>query len=1451
MLKKLTTIIAIILCAMLVVSFVVPSFSSCVYAANPQAQQEDYSGSAIQIIKEHVAMWYYIIRAICVAVMLILLVFIGINLAIKSATPADRAFYKKMLTDWVAGMVLVFGIHYLMIGILSFNEILVDMIAESGKAMYQAAPSEYGDIRDMKIDPTTGELTDRTNEDIETSIFENLRTRAYEMRLSVGLPGMILYGVFVYFAWKYTLIYLRRVFNIWVLTLLGPPISVSYALNKTLTGKSKLFSTWLREYIMNTFIQSIHALCYVTFTLPVLKFSVQSVVGMLFAIVIIKFMSDADKIVRKIFSVGGGEGSVIGSITDRNIGREAFKNYLTAYKSVAGIGAVKAVANLERKAILAVPKFAAKKGFGQAMANVKNYQVKKDLFAEQKIENDVAAAVRKEFGKNVTINSTKDENGIKRYNYSNIPEEKKAEVEKFKQEKEASLRKEKAEKDKERSERTQRILNGGKVKGDGRTYGEVIDEIEKQMNDDKLAYEQDENLSEQERADVLARIQANELKLSHLIYERDNRLRAQLRIARVGLGEVFDPNQFVQKQVKWDPDKKEYVETGKYVGLKTSHGKRVGFLKYEKERDGMGSRIKKNFSPAGLFNLNEEEKKAFADAKRDIIDSTKVLVGTIGAIVTLGDSSVASGALLGMAATAGVEKRQRQIERVNKMQSMYQVVDTSPNGEEDEQANERALSSMELAAVAQVANIRLAQERDKYIVEDIKKKKTIFTRFLTSGKIHAINGLSTLGGGAGMRMYYRSGSDGTHTVGMGHVMREAQVKKYYEQEKQNKRRVLNEAGKLIANRNKDAIKEFFNKTDEEIDKLSDDDLLMAAAVAQGKAFDTGDEVLNLTGETITEDSVIDSKKSAKEQDGFTFILPVANIENIDNNDRVVTEEEDEEVAQLKTQGQTRIKITKKDAEEAIKAAASKGGFATIAEFGKSNRASRDQAIKILIDNLKKEGVVSGDIESQLSAVTAIGDIIDENLTTMVAREEVNAATVETMEEVVKEREKRLEENPDADVSDLRFENENVQKKIAQKANQRLSEYAKQESMAFSGDSKVGQADNVTLRVANEMQGSRQVSTGDGSLGGRVTANGDVAGTFAQSADFGSSVRATGDAGSTVGNGGDGSRKVGTGTGNVKRSPARSVDKKSTPKPSNDSPIVGKLFIEDDSEGVAGTLESSAKQERASVLENIANEVMQANFSVNTDRKSKVQSTRKLSKDQVEGLTDEIKSAKRIEVAEALARIAEQNTFAKVERVHQSITGEQVSAEPTIEELFERSGLKVDKKLASVQGSDRVLNPEDAERRRQLLSDMLSGFAAYHELQTEKAFLRDYTEYKADSPVLVEIAPKKNKKQKQMYMGMVDNSDRLFGEADYSELAKVPGVGKELNNLVTDVTNAEKKKYSDEDYSAYEKPSEPYVGKEERFNQRAEQSPRNNQSNNQGNTQRVFDDMNNRKKNLQN
>ena len=76
--------------------------------------------NTVLILKEAIATWYYLIRTISIAVMLLALIFIGIKMA-TTTIASEKAFFQRMLFDWVAGMILVFGIHYIMVFILQLN----------------------------------------------------------------------------------------------------------------------------------------------------------------------------------------------------------------------------------------------------------------------------------------------------------------------------------------------------------------------------------------------------------------------------------------------------------------------------------------------------------------------------------------------------------------------------------------------------------------------------------------------------------------------------------------------------------------------------------------------------------------------------------------------------------------------------------------------------------------------------------------------------------------------------------------------------------------------------------------------------------------------------------------------------------------------------------------------------------------------------------------------------------------------------------------------------------------------------------------------------------------------------------------------------------------------------------------------------------------------------------
>mgnify|MGYP003294105424 CR=1 FL=1 len=244
-------------------------------------------------IRGLVATWYNVIRLLSTAALLIVLIAVGIKMAITTIA-SDKALYKRMLFDWLVGTIMLFTLHYFMIFVINVNEIMVSVIEDVGSSINQ-------------INFTHMTQKEFTNSEIEQKVYEQIRTRAYDAKLSNGLIGMIMYMTLVYMAVRYTIIYLKRYFTIIILTLMAPGIGVAYAIQKVFSGKSHALKTWMSEYIMNTIIQIVHALLYAIFISQALVLSMQSISGMIFALILMNYTMKADELFKKIFRFGGGD----------------------------------------------------------------------------------------------------------------------------------------------------------------------------------------------------------------------------------------------------------------------------------------------------------------------------------------------------------------------------------------------------------------------------------------------------------------------------------------------------------------------------------------------------------------------------------------------------------------------------------------------------------------------------------------------------------------------------------------------------------------------------------------------------------------------------------------------------------------------------------------------------------------------------------------------------------------------------------------------------------------------------------------------------------------------------------------------------------------------------------------------------------------------------------------
>ena len=303
-----------ILNLIIVVALLVMFLPVVTYGASGSSSQR----GLMEIVREIVAEWYFIFRYFSIALMLIILIVLGIKVAISSIAE-EKAKYKRMLVDWVVGFIIIFTIHYFMLFILTINEKCIKIIEDiSGHLAERWVTAEEANLG---LKPST------------QGLYEMVRTRAYELRFSIGTSGMIMYMVLIYYTIKFVLIYFKRFFTILILTIMAPIMGLMYALNKILSGKAITLKKWASEYAFNVFLQTIHALVYGIFVQLAVGLSTQSIAGFILAMVMLNFISKAEQLMRKILKLAGG-------LVDDNANKGIKENLAAMTAMKASIGTV-------------------------------------------------------------------------------------------------------------------------------------------------------------------------------------------------------------------------------------------------------------------------------------------------------------------------------------------------------------------------------------------------------------------------------------------------------------------------------------------------------------------------------------------------------------------------------------------------------------------------------------------------------------------------------------------------------------------------------------------------------------------------------------------------------------------------------------------------------------------------------------------------------------------------------------------------------------------------------------------------------------------------------------------------------------------------------------------------------------------------------------------------------
>ena len=309
------------------------------FSENTKNNENDNSINIANELHLTIAKWYYLIRNLVIVIFMILLIYIGIKILITSISE-DKAKYKKMLVDWFVSFALVFVIHYIMV----FSMNIVNEFTKLVSTITNDESVEYFEIVDDKVydyvkenlvdsdkrpswtsealawakskiglnDSNSGEYTMiYINEDgkkavrfpvdnflSQARIKEQLLDEETSTETYASIGWKLIYIMLTLLAVKFGWIYIKRVVYIAFLILIAPFVVLTYSIDRFRDGQAQGFNTWLREYLFNLAIQPFHIILYTVFVGTAMTLASKSPI---YVLVVLGFMSEAEKILRNMF----------------------------------------------------------------------------------------------------------------------------------------------------------------------------------------------------------------------------------------------------------------------------------------------------------------------------------------------------------------------------------------------------------------------------------------------------------------------------------------------------------------------------------------------------------------------------------------------------------------------------------------------------------------------------------------------------------------------------------------------------------------------------------------------------------------------------------------------------------------------------------------------------------------------------------------------------------------------------------------------------------------------------------------------------------------------------------------------------------------------------------------------------------------------------------------------
>lgn len=221
------------------------------------------------------AIWFNFSRILSLGLALPILIVIVIKMA-TTTIASDKAKYKEMLFHWLASLLVLFVLQYMMTIISALSYLLLTMIKGIAEAVDGFNFEKYIIIKARK---------------------QLLVNSGFQI-VSIS----IVYWLLIYYQVKFFLMYIKRMFSITFLMIIAPLITITYPIDKIGDGKAQAYEKWISEYMVNMFIQPIHAFVYTVFMFTAGSICVQAPI---LAVMFLLCLSRGEKLIKNLFNMRG------------------------------------------------------------------------------------------------------------------------------------------------------------------------------------------------------------------------------------------------------------------------------------------------------------------------------------------------------------------------------------------------------------------------------------------------------------------------------------------------------------------------------------------------------------------------------------------------------------------------------------------------------------------------------------------------------------------------------------------------------------------------------------------------------------------------------------------------------------------------------------------------------------------------------------------------------------------------------------------------------------------------------------------------------------------------------------------------------------------------------------------------------------------------------------------